>query len=833
MVLGVLGACSGPSEPPAVASVAVTPLTSTLYIGPGGGQSVQMTATPQRDDGRALTGRVVTWATNAPAVVNVSATGLVTALTAGSATVTATSETQIGSVTVTVAPVPAAVVVVTPSSLSLGQGLTQQLSAVVRDSAGNNLSGRPVTWTSSALSVATVSTIGILTAVGQGEAVITAAREGRSTTVAVTVTPPPGPSISGVSPATLVPGGVVTLTGAGFAPSVSENTLQIRGVSVPIQSATPTALTFVMPCITSGNAGIQVTTAVGQGAVVTVPVAVTTRALAVGESVVLTSAAASQCNEIPAAGTNTKYLVMATNSSLALNTLVDIELAGNTPAVTDPVVRSGSPATRAALSTPRTAEAVHDAAHAAHMERERILFASLRSSGAFDEARRSRRANAVAPPVLGDRRLFYYNFPSCSDSTNTFGAKVVYAGTRAIVWEDTLNTLQSSVDAGLAGYYTRLGQIFDTDQYDAVKDNFGDPLRRDALTDDDGRIHMVFTQKLNGTGAAAYVTSCDMTPRNTTNRAASNNGELFYGTVPTSAGANVNSSAFADGWFYFMGRTVVHEVKHIASLSARIANASPSFEAGWLEEGTARHAEEVWVRAAMHRVAWKGNTGYGTAASNGLFCDFNPANATCLANDPLRRPGYGMRRQFNEIRPKMLEPWAWSPYGDGTGQSGSVFYNTAWSLVRYAIDRYGTSDAAFLTALTQSTATGMANISAVAGVPTEQIIANWGLALYLDDFPGLGNSNPDLQIATWDFRNIYAGLNADPLWSARFNTPYPIAPTNITSATFLAPRPGLRAGSHAYFEITATPGQAQLLHLRGSNNTPLSSLVRLAIVRIN
>jgi hypothetical protein len=277
----------------------------------------------------------------------------------------------------------------------------------------------------------------------------------------------------------------------------------------------------------------------------------------------------------------------------------------------------------------------------------------------------------------------------------------------------------------------------------------------------------------------------------------------------------------------------VHEVKHIASLSARIANGSPTFENSWLEEGTARHAEEVWVRATLHNTPWKGNTGYGTAASNGIFCDFNPANATCLSNDLLRRPSYGMRRHFNEIRSKMLEPWAWSPYGDGTGQSGSVFYQTAWSLVRFAIDRYGVSDAAFLTALTQSTTTGMANIAAVAGVPIEQLIANWGLALYLDDYPGLGNTNPDLQFATWNLRDIYAGLNADPAWTARFNTPYPIVPTSITSPTFLAPRPGLRAGAHAYFEVTTTPGQAQMLHLRGANNTPLSALVRLAIVRIN
>ena len=147
-----------------------------------------------------------------------------------------------------------------------------------------------------------------------------------------------------------------------------------------------------------------------------------------------------------------------------------------------------------------------------------------------------------------------------------------------------------------------------------------------------------------------------------------------------------------------------------------MANGAPTYEQSWLDEGTARHAEEVWVRDSVHRIPWKGNTGWGTAASNGLVCDFSPANTTCLAADTLRRPTYGMRRQFNEILPKLSAPWNWSPYGDGTGQSGAVFYNSTWSLVRYASDRYGTSDRQFLTALTQATLAGTANLAAVAGV---------------------------------------------------------------------------------------------------------------------
>src|SRR5690606_13019803 len=108
----VLAACGGPTDPPAVASVSVSPASLTLFVGPGGAQSAQVVATPQRSNGRALEGREVTWTRGSAAVVNVSAFGLVTAVAPGVTTVTATSEGFSGTVQVTVQPVPVASITV-------------------------------------------------------------------------------------------------------------------------------------------------------------------------------------------------------------------------------------------------------------------------------------------------------------------------------------------------------------------------------------------------------------------------------------------------------------------------------------------------------------------------------------------------------------------------------------------------------------------------------------------------------------------------------------------------------------------------------------------------
>ncbi|MHB1329283.1 MAG: Ig-like domain-containing protein [Gemmatimonadales bacterium] len=86
-------------------------------------------------------------------------------------------------------PPPAAVasVTVAPGPITLVPQQTQTLAATVKDAAGNTLSGRTVTWATSAGGVATVSASGLVTAVAVGTATITATSEGQSGTAQVTV----------------------------------------------------------------------------------------------------------------------------------------------------------------------------------------------------------------------------------------------------------------------------------------------------------------------------------------------------------------------------------------------------------------------------------------------------------------------------------------------------------------------------------------------------------------------------------------------------------------------------------------------------------------------
>jgi len=102
-------------------------------------------------------------------------------------------------------PAPVASVVVTPASVSQTIGGTQQFAATLKDASGNVLTGRSVTWTSSAPAVATVSAGGLETAIAAGSATITATSEGITGAASVTMT----------APVITKPGTVVDLAVAG------------------------------------------------------------------------------------------------------------------------------------------------------------------------------------------------------------------------------------------------------------------------------------------------------------------------------------------------------------------------------------------------------------------------------------------------------------------------------------------------------------------------------------------------------------------------------------------------------------------------------------------
>jgi uncharacterized protein YjdB len=147
----------------------------------------------------------ISWSSDASGVATVDASGVVTGVSAGSATITATTVSGSFSATKTVTVIPVIAVTgledITGGSATLQQGATMQLATAFIPSDANNSS---ITWSSSNTSRATVSSSGLVTAANMGEVTITAATTtgGYSKTYTLTVTA--GTPVSGLATSPLL-----------------------------------------------------------------------------------------------------------------------------------------------------------------------------------------------------------------------------------------------------------------------------------------------------------------------------------------------------------------------------------------------------------------------------------------------------------------------------------------------------------------------------------------------------------------------------------------------------------------------------------------------------
>jgi len=95
---GQSGTSTATIMPIPVATVTVSPTTPTIITG----ATQQLSATTKDATGNTLTGRVVAWSSSDQTKATVSASGLVTAVAVGTATITATSEGQSGTANVAI-----------------------------------------------------------------------------------------------------------------------------------------------------------------------------------------------------------------------------------------------------------------------------------------------------------------------------------------------------------------------------------------------------------------------------------------------------------------------------------------------------------------------------------------------------------------------------------------------------------------------------------------------------------------------------------------------------------------------------------------------------------
>ena len=247
-------------------SISLSPTLSSLVAS----TTQQLKATGAYSDGSAkdIT-TTVAWTSSASSVASVSNTGLLTAVAAGQAKISATLGAISGSETLSVTDNLVSISI-TPSISSIDVGGTLQLQAL-----GKYQDGKPaqplskVTWSSSASNLATVSSSGLVTGVKGGTVTITASSGAVSSTLQLSVVPVLQTiAVSPVGPAIVV-GGAQQFTATGFYNDASVKDLTAIAVwsssdttkASVNNSGVATGVAAGPSAITATSAGINGTTA--------------------------------------------------------------------------------------------------------------------------------------------------------------------------------------------------------------------------------------------------------------------------------------------------------------------------------------------------------------------------------------------------------------------------------------------------------------------------------------------------------------------------------------------------------------------------------------------
>jgi len=173
--------------------VAEVRLSSTAEISLEWDGTATLSAKAYDAEGNELTNRYIAWMSNAPSIAMV-VNGTIEAQNPGTATISATAEGKTASVTVRVKQAPVVALTIEGMTTGLEAGDSFIFSALIERANGERGYG-PVTWSTSAPAVGAVThtdiSYAVIEALAEGSFTLTAEREGKTATMALTVTAKP------------------------------------------------------------------------------------------------------------------------------------------------------------------------------------------------------------------------------------------------------------------------------------------------------------------------------------------------------------------------------------------------------------------------------------------------------------------------------------------------------------------------------------------------------------------------------------------------------------------------------------------------------------------
>ncbi len=231
---------------------------TTANINVGSTQQLIATVSPSN-----ASNQLISWTTSIAAIATVNSSGLITAVCAGSATITATTldgnKSAICTLTVTNPVISINSITVSPTTAAITTGSAQQLTATISPSDASN---KTISWTSDNTTIASINANGLVTAIAEGSATITATtQDGNKTATCLLTITNPVVSVTAVSmnlnSVSLTTGNTQQLTATISPSNASNKTISWTSDNTTVASINANGL---VTAIAAGSAAITATT---------------------------------------------------------------------------------------------------------------------------------------------------------------------------------------------------------------------------------------------------------------------------------------------------------------------------------------------------------------------------------------------------------------------------------------------------------------------------------------------------------------------------------------------------------------------------------------------
>ena len=533
-----------------------------------------------------------------------------------------------------------------------------------------------------------------------------------------------------------------------------------------------------------------------------------TLAMNVGDVATVSSPAQLACIRVQGSASPSRYLFIPANATNRQDVRVaaTIKATESGPAAETQLAASLGAASVASSygSLPLTDTRIDDRIRA--FERTPEFRRGLENRRRRLARRDARFAVAVAePPAVGSTRTI--RVPNFDDNTagNACDNAISITTTVEAVGENSVILVDNDrPDNGLTrADFEQIAAEFDTLIYAVDTTYFGVPTDLDV----DERIFILYTPEVNklsepnsGSYVGGFFFSGDLF--DVSDCAQSNETEIFY--LLAADPLKEFGNTFERDFIRVSTRgTIAHEFQHMINIGVKIDAPFLAYdETAWLNEGLSHFAEELVGRRSLNKgvleeLAWE-----DVAADRNTYIAFFYQN-------------------FARFEDYLLSPGTSSPTSENAAQSLS-YRGAAWAFVRHLSDHHSDGDVvAFTRSLVLSPDTGIANTESRTGVPFEDQVRGFLVALAADD-SGIPNLDPVYEYASWrliETMGCFATPRdpGDPLLPCG-NGEYQLNVRSLGGVPDIGTRLSILSGSGAYY-LGSYPGTTPTLAVQLLSNT--------------